>query len=206
MVPDPPLATLASVKYGVPLGGVGDVIRRDYGYAVPWVIVPLGALSLGLALLVSIRELVSRRAGRAVDLLVLSFPALIALRLSPSLSIARFNVHIVTSLMFAVSWLAGQKRWHRWGEGAVAAAIALSIIPFFWMQGVLWNFRFSNRVEYIEFTRSDEFLERLAQFQSKWVAVGASSPARGALDSRPRDWEFVGEAAHAGTTVIYRHR
>lgn len=139
MVPDPPLPALASVKYGVPIGGVGDVIRRDHGYAVPWVIVPLGVLAVGFALLASIRELVTRRAGRAVDLLVLSFPALIALRFSPSLSIARFNVHIVTSLMFAVSWLAWQKRWQRWGEGAVAAAIVLSIIPFFWMQGWYWG-------------------------------------------------------------------
>jgi len=265
MVPDPPLATLASVKYGLPIGGVGDVIRRDYGYAVPWVLVPLGGLALGFALFASIRELVFKQGRRAVELIVLTFPALIALRLSPSLSIARFNVHIVTSLMFAISWLAGQRRWHRWGEGAVSAAIVLSIMPFFWMQnwywgtnpqglavllkhsreerasmntasfqmppavarlrelelgrgdrvaytqelafsGVLWNFRFSNRVEYIPFTRADEFLERLTQFRPKWVAVGGSSPGRAALDTRPRDWEFVGEAAHAGTTVIYRHR
>jgi hypothetical protein len=265
MVPNPPLADLASVKYGLPTGGVGDVIRRDYGYAIPWVIIPLGGLALVIALLASIRDLVCQQRGRAVDLIVLSFPALVALRFSPSLSIGRFNVHIVASFMFAVSWLAGQKRWLRWGEGAVAASIVLSIMPFFWMQswywgtnpagvadllkhsheqrasmntasfempaavarlrelelgrgdrvaytqelafsGVLWNFQFSNRVEYIPFTRADEFLEKLAQLHPKWVAVGGSSPGRAALATRPRDWELVGEAAHVGTTVIYRHR
>ncbi len=265
MVPDPPLADLAAVKYGLPIGGVGDVIRRDYGYAVPWVIVPLGASAFFIALLASVRDLVLGQRSRACELILLSFPALVALRFSPSLSIGRFNVHIVASFMFAVSWSAGHKHWLRWGEGAVAAAIVLSIMPFFWMQGwywgtnptglavllhhsreerasmniasfqmpaavarlreielgpgdrvaytqelafsgVLWNFRFTNHVEYVPFTRADEFLDRLNQVQPKWVAVGRSSSGQVALDSRPRDWEFVGEAAHTGTTVIYRHR
>jgi Dolichyl-phosphate-mannose-protein mannosyltransferase len=71
--------------------------------------------------------------------------------------------------------------------------------------GVLWNDAMSSRVEYLPFTTSGRFSDALAQRKPRWVAVGATGPARKVLDQNP-DYEFLGVAAQADKSVVFRRR
>ena len=68
----------------------------------------------------------------------------------------------------------------------------------------LWNSRFSNIVEYVRFDDAPRFLAAVER--DKWVVVGGGSDARKALDSRPADWQLVGDATPHDGTVAYRRR
>jgi hypothetical protein len=129
---DKPLAALVQEKYHHPTGGVGDIIRRDYGYGVPWVVVPLCAVALLVALVTAVR---ARRRGQpdaaTENLLLLAALGVAFWKGSPSLNIARFNAHLVAMAMIAVAWLGA--RWKaRFHEGAVVGALLLTVVPMFW--------------------------------------------------------------------------
>ena len=47
---DRPLAQLVATALDVPVGGMGDVILRGYGYALAWVVIPLGVIAGGAGL------------------------------------------------------------------------------------------------------------------------------------------------------------
>ena len=139
MAPDFSPRELSLKIWGVPEGGVGDLIQRSYGYAVPWLAVPLGAAALIVAVVAFIRDRArGKRGGTAAQLLLVALPALIALKTTPSLWIARYNMHLAVTFMFAVSWLVAGERWSRTREGIAAVAIAFSIVPFFWTRGWCW--------------------------------------------------------------------
>ena len=71
--------------------------------------------------------------------------------------------------------------------------------------GLLWNFDFSNRVDYVEFTSAPEFLAKTADLGAKWVCVGASGAARRALDQSP-DWVLIGRTNPGLNEVAFRRR
>lgn len=121
------LPDFVAVKWGSPIGGLADVHDRDYGYAIPWVIVPFAAIGLVRAL-----------ASRASNLLLLAVVVAVSFVATPSMFPSRYNMHIaalVTVLAFA--GVAGS-RWTRAREGVLVAAVALSIVPVNWTRG--WYF------------------------------------------------------------------
>jgi hypothetical protein len=131
---DKPLGELLRIKYNHPAGGVGDIIARDYGYGVPWVVVPLAAAALVAAVVAAIRR---RAAGdpdaRTENLLLVAGLGAAFFAGSPSLNIARFNAHLVALAMVAVAWLAGRRRdAARFHEGAVVGALLLTLVPMVW--------------------------------------------------------------------------
>ena len=134
ITPSPPLSKLLSVKYGRPTGGVGDIIARDYGYGVPWVVLPLAAVSLVAALATAARARLRRRPDAATEnLLLVALLGAAFVAGSPSLNIARFNVHVVAIAMLAVAWAAGRLRdGARFHEGAVAATLVMTMVPMAW--------------------------------------------------------------------------
>jgi hypothetical protein len=71
--------------------------------------------------------------------------------------------------------------------------------------GLLWNFEFSNRVDYLEFTNAKEFLAKLTDLDAKWVCVGASSGAKRALDQSPA-WTPIGRTNPGLNEVAFRRR
>jgi hypothetical protein len=261
-----PFREMVSLKFHHPTGGVADIIARDYGYGVPWVLLPLACFSAA-ALLV--------RAGRArlrgdpdeaaENALLVAALAGLFVRLTPSLSIARYNVEIAAAGAACVACWAGQRQARsRFHESAVACALVLSVVGWVWtgflggleldwkgivalfhhpaaeratmnvasfqmppnvararenelgpgdlvvftqdttFVGVLWNHRFSNRVEYLPFQSTPAFFARLGERCPKWVVVGGKSPARAALDSRSSSWQQVGVAVRQENTLAYR--
>jgi hypothetical protein len=75
----------------------------------------------------------------------------------------------------------------------------------FWFPGALWNFDFSNDVAYIPFTSRDAYLTRIEHYDPKWVAVGAGSISRKALEDTGR-WEVVGRITGADESVALRRK
>jgi hypothetical protein len=71
--------------------------------------------------------------------------------------------------------------------------------------GLLWNFEFSNRVDYLEFTNAREFAARVNDLDPKWICVGASSAARRALDQSPA-WVLIGRTNPGMNEVAFRRK
>jgi len=261
MAPEPPLKEIVDVAYGVPIGGIGDIMARGYGYGVAWIIVPAALVALPLLVATAIAELLRlKRPGTATNLALVLLPTAMGLFVTPSLNISRYNLHIVAGAIFAATWLVSRPSWVRAREGLVATAVVLSILPFFWLKvwpwswsstddlpgrlrhpfsspaaylekptfdlvnkarfeeihagdrvayddfdfpGALWNFDFSNEVEFIHFTTRDEWLGRIERYDPKWVAVDGEP--RRVLESTGK-WEVVGQIVNASSAVAMRRK
>ena len=258
-----PLQQVIERAYDHPTGGVEDAMQRGYGYAIAWVVVPLGLVAVVAGLAAALLERFAwKESGRASNLgLVL---ILVVTGILTTLTLngqnARYNIHLVAGLMIAVAWLLAGRRWVSLREGVLGASIVLSIMPLFWMKGLLWpwfstehpedmlrhplesrtaferptldqlarlrnaelrpgdwavfdqdvhfvgalwNFAFSNRVKYVKYESSKQFLLALDEVAPKWVAVGKGDDARKALESTNR-WELVGEILRDSEVVFRR--
>jgi hypothetical protein len=132
--PDKPLNLLIQQKYSHPVAGIADILARDYGYGVPWIVVPISLASLVAAVVTAIRRRRAKSPDRTTEnLLLVAALGAVFFKASPSLSIARYNVQIVAVAMCVVAWAAGRLRDAvRFHEGAVAAALVLTIVPMIW--------------------------------------------------------------------------
>jgi hypothetical protein len=142
IVADGPLKEIIDSAYAPPASGFRDVIDRGYGYAIAWIVVPVGLFALLVAAAVALLELVGLRArSSASNLGWVLIPIVIGFLTTPTLSgrNARYNIHLVAGLMAAISWLFARSTWARAREGLVAASIALSIVPIFWQDGFVWT-------------------------------------------------------------------
>jgi hypothetical protein len=138
-----PLQELFDVKYGVPAGGVGDLINRDYGYAVPWVVVPFALLGFARALVSAAREIVlDRHAGLGANALQVGAMGIISLATTPSFYFARFNIEVIAVLIVLAAWALSAPRNRVFHQGVLGAATALSIVPLFWTRGWYFNTSF----------------------------------------------------------------
>jgi hypothetical protein len=68
--------------------------------------------------------------------------------------------------------------------------------------GLLWNFEFSNHVDYVEFT-GDDFAAKLEQRNTKWVCVGGNTAARKALEQTGQ-YTLIGRTNPALDEVVFR--
>jgi hypothetical protein len=139
VAPDTPFFEFLRHAYEHPSGGVHDIIVRGYGYAIPWVVWPLGTVALLVCALVVARGLVLRaRDAEAENLALVALITLLPLALSPSLSNARYNLQAIVALLLAMVWLC--QRWSaaRFLEGALAASILLSLMSLVWSD-FLWG-------------------------------------------------------------------
>lgn len=134
LTPDRPLRELLEVKYHHPTGGIGDIIARDYGYGIPWVVAPLAVASGIAAAIASLRGRIKRSPDREAEaVLLLALLGAVFVKLTPSLSLARYNAHIPALGMVCICWLAGRIRdAARLHEGAVASTIVLTLVPWVW--------------------------------------------------------------------------
>lgn len=71
--------------------------------------------------------------------------------------------------------------------------------------GLLWNFDFSNRVDYVEFISAGDFLGKVSGLHAKWVCVGADGAARRALD-QSADWVLIGRTNPGLNEVAFRRK
>jgi hypothetical protein len=259
-----PLHELIEQAYGIPAGGMEDVILRGYGYAITWLVIPLGLFAVAVGLVAAGLELArwrERSVASNLGLVLLLFVAGVVTTPTLNGQSARYNTHLVALLMVAVTWLLARRPWTRLREAVLGAALALSIVPLFWMKGrgwywvstehpedivmhplqsrtalerpafdllaqkrntellpgdwvvfqqdiafigALWNFDFSNRVKYVKYDSSAQFVTEAEACSPKWIAVGKDSDARKTLE-QTRRWELVGEIHHDGD-VVFRRR
>ncbi len=71
--------------------------------------------------------------------------------------------------------------------------------------GLLWNFGFTNRVDYVAFTNAAEFTARLADRAPRWVCVGAASAPRKVLEASGQ-WELIGRTNPGLNEVAFRRK
>jgi hypothetical protein len=263
LAPQPPLKELLDKAYAPPIRGLGDVHDRGYGYAVMWVIVPVAAVAVIALVVTAALELVRlKERTSASNLFWVAALSIVGLRITPNLDAPRYNLHIVAGLMVAVAWLFGRSAWARARTGLLGAAIVLSIMPAFWldgwgwywgasqemaprllhplgsprayvdkpyldllgrqryeevgpgdrvaydqdihMPGALWNFNFSNRVEYIPYADRASYLARVKSYDPTWIAVG-NGDARKALEGTG-EWEVIGQLTAAEDGVALRRK
>ncbi len=68
--------------------------------------------------------------------------------------------------------------------------------------GALWNFDFSNSVEFVPFQSEKDFLASVDRANAKWVAAGTSGAQNALL--RSHRWQLVGKISSAGDERVYR--
>lgn len=71
--------------------------------------------------------------------------------------------------------------------------------------GILWNFDFSNRVDYVAFTTAPEFLAKLTELNAKWVCVGDGTAARRALEQSGQ-WVLIGRTTQETKEFAFRRK
>lgn len=138
------LEDLFSIPYSVSgLGPKGQLY--DYGFAVAWVVFPLGALALVGVLLSSGRDLFGRlfrvpawKSPDALNALLVSLPMIVQVYTSPALWSARYHIANVAALTCLIAFWSGRARWRVFGEGAVAAACVMSLVVFYWVKPRWW--------------------------------------------------------------------
>ncbi len=136
LVADGPLREVIGNAYSSPSVGFPDVMRHGYGYAIPWIVVPVGLVAAVLALSAAALEALRLKdRGVASNLAWVLIPVVVGLFTTPTLSgrNARYNMHLVAGLMVAVTWLFSRRSWERAREGVVAASIILALIPMHWL-------------------------------------------------------------------------
>jgi hypothetical protein len=129
------------LAYEPPQGGMTDIIRRSYGMAIAWVAFPIGAIAVAAACVAGLREALRRERGPALGLWMILAPAIVSILTTPGLEQPRYILHALAAMLVACAWLLRRRAWTRAREGAVAVAIALSIIPFFWAGDAEWTTR-----------------------------------------------------------------
>lgn len=225
-----------------------DTKDNGYGDIPPFVILPLAAVGLALALLRSVR-------GRrdALVLLGLAVPLIATFALSPARHWARLNLHVVLALWALAAYVIGHKRSRLLAEGVSGALILGGLLTIHWAEpawdvdrerlarlramsaearaasrdgvytllppetararerelgegdlvvfssvpfaGLLWNERFSNRVEWIDprAHRGPAWLDEAARRDAEWAVVDHRSPLLRLLRESAA-WEEVGPA------------
>ncbi len=134
------LEAMFAVPYSVTgLGPKGQLY--DYGFAVIWIVFPLSAVAIVVALFLWARDLVARivrvgswRAPEAANPLLVALPVVAQVWLSPALWGGRYHIANVAALAAIVAFLGGRPRWHSFGAGAATAAAVASIIVFCWVK------------------------------------------------------------------------
>jgi hypothetical protein len=129
-----PARALVAQKYHHPTGGVGDILARDYGYGVPWVVAPLAAVAALVIVFRALRGRLQRApAPLAENALLVAGLGVLFLLLPPGPTVARYNIELVAIAMACVAYLAGsRKEATRFHEGAVACTLILSVVPWVW--------------------------------------------------------------------------
>ncbi len=122
---DPPITD----SYTPPTGGMGDMFHRGYGLAVMWIGVPVAFIAIVVWVVRTIRN----RKKNEWMLAALIVPALVSIKTSPTLMQPRYNVHIACALLTMGAWWLRGDAWRHARENVMGAMIALSVIPFFWL-------------------------------------------------------------------------
>ncbi len=161
--------TIASVP--VPGHDFADTRVYGYGFAVPFLLLPLGAVIVGALLFVGLRWALERlvRSGiRGVDgrtpcAIVLAGIFFAMVYLSPGLWLSRYNIHLVAGLLFLVAWATGYARAPRLGDATASVSIIFSLVSLWWAQPG-WGFDIQSALEFAKLRPDRRALHAAAEW------------------------------------------
>lgn len=127
-------ALVESYTVHVPGKDYCDTKVHSYGMAIPWIVLPIATIALPAALFLLLRGRLfkTRRHDDAGNLLMTVLPVLLTAPLSPALWLGRYNIHVAAGLIITAAWGASRSRLRRFGEGALGAAIVVSLMFLWW--------------------------------------------------------------------------
>jgi hypothetical protein len=140
-----PLADVYGGMAAIPVPGkdFADTRISGYGIAVPFLLLPLGAVISALVAISGARWAVRRFALRLPDdedatrtayaLLVILLSAY-ASSVSMALWAARYNIHLVAGLLLLVAWASGVSRGRRLADSVASVAIIAFLVNLWWAQ------------------------------------------------------------------------
>ena len=113
----------------VPGHDFADTLVHSHGLAFPWVVLPIAAIALPIAIYCALRPLLGHRGNpQTNNMLLVALPMLLTLPLSPAAWALRYNVHIAAVLTFIAVWAGGRPRMRLFGEGAAGFTIVAGIM------------------------------------------------------------------------------
>jgi len=143
-----PMTRLLEDLYSIPYSKTGSYYYEsfDYGFSVPWLVLPVATIGLLAAVASVVGAIASRLTGQTLvtakpetrNLVLVSVPALAMLYTMPALWAARYNIASVGIMMAIVSWVSSRKGMARFGESAVGIHVVAATIMFFWAQPRWW--------------------------------------------------------------------
>lgn len=127
-----PLRDLLRAKYHLPTGTIADIISRDYGMGVPWVVAPLFFVASAVLAIQAARARLQKTPDRpAENALLLAFLCVLFAKLPPGISVARYNIHVIA---LAMAVLAAATEKLRFGvtiqRTLVVSTLALSLVAW----------------------------------------------------------------------------
>ncbi|HMI84741.1 MAG TPA: hypothetical protein VK550_11660 [Polyangiaceae bacterium] len=131
-----PLKEMILTVLSVPVPGRDWPDTRVYGYGlgIPWLVLPIGMLALGLAVLKFAAYVVGLvpRDRRLENVLIVVAPMLLTIPTSPALWAARYNIHLPVAFMFLVAWLFGTRALLQ--EAFTSIVVATSLMMLWWAE------------------------------------------------------------------------
>src|SRR5262249_43505310 len=128
---DPPVLD----GYGVPRGGMHDVMHIGYGMAFTWIGAPLACLALAAWAAGLFEAAHTRSRGeRTAAITPIMFMGLVWIALGPNFRQPRYNLHVIGAGLVACAWMVSGAAWKRLREGVVGSMLVLSLVPLFWMK------------------------------------------------------------------------
>ncbi len=129
-----------------------DIRQRGYGLAVPLLLFPLGICgALAAPFAAGTAALRREYFGRTRNLLYTTFPMLMTIPFSPTLSYARYNQHIVIAFLLLASWILGNEAWARFRRGTSATLVVLSLVSLWWASP-RWGMTWAQAIELLHMT------------------------------------------------------
>jgi hypothetical protein len=131
-----PVKEMILTMLSAPVPGHDWPDTRVYGYGlgIPWLVLPVGALALFIAVVkyaAYVAGLVPRD-RRLENLLIVVFPMLLTIPTSPALWAARYNIHLPVAFMFLAAWLFGTRALLQ--EAFTSIAIMTSLMMLWWAE------------------------------------------------------------------------
>ncbi|MGH7269373.1 MAG: hypothetical protein ACREJ3_03000, partial [Polyangiaceae bacterium] len=122
----------------VPGNDFADTRQLGYGFALPFVIAPLAAISLVVALFAAVTgarsPVRSNDASRGAvwNLLVITAFMVFCAKITPALWAARYNIELVAGCAYLVHWCAGYIGATRANDAAATFAVLSHAVSLYW--------------------------------------------------------------------------
>ncbi|HEV3194407.1 MAG TPA: hypothetical protein VGY54_28115 [Polyangiaceae bacterium] len=178
-----PLKDVYSSIASVPVPGhdFADTRVYGYGFAIPFLLLPLDAVLLVVLTIAGVRWAAQRLVlhpaaqadARIPCALVLAAVFFAMAYVSPGLWVPRYNIHLVAGLLFVIGWATGYARAPRLGDGVASFTIIASLVSLWWAQPG-WGMDIQTALEFAKLPAD----RRAAHAPAEWAIDDPVAEAR----------------------------